>query len=107
MKGCDIRKMASNRRATLTTGKSSASATWLKNAMKSVGLATKLEFSKMAPNISETSSAVMSGASSLASVVSRRGDNASIVSNIKNNKYVKFANNTINQAIKDICKRRF
>ena len=107
MKGCDIRKMASNRRATLTTGKSSASATWLKNAMKSVGLATKLEFSKMAPNLSETSSAVMSGASSLASVVSRRGDNASIVSNIKNNKYVKFANNTINQAIKDIKSGKF
>lgn len=107
MKGCDIRKMASNRRATLTTGKSSASATWLKNAMKSVGLATKLEFSNMAPNIAETSSAVISGASSLASVVSKRGDNASIVSNIKNNKYVKFANNTINQAIKDIKSGKF
>lgn len=95
--------MANNGRATLTSGKASASARWLKNAMKSVGLAAKLEFSSIAPNLTETSSAVISGASSLASSITRgSGDTSSIVSNIKNNKYVQIANNTINQAIKDI-----
>ena len=62
MKGCDIIKMANNGRATLTSGKASASARWLKNAMKSVGLAAKLEFSSIAPNLTETSSAVISAA---------------------------------------------
>lgn len=96
--------MANNGKASL--GKSStarASATWLKNAIKSVGIAANLEFKSMAPSISSVTDSVSSGTASVLKTLSKgRSGGSAVINAIKDNKYVKIASNTFNQAIRDI-----